>query len=149
LYWNKIYSYIADNYWLTYVHLDDARAGRGHVTFASAVMSRFSAVTQQKKHCGLPRVRSRVYRRDWSSFTVSSWLFLGWEWEASMLIREVYAVTVLIQVSSRREVRSWRRPERVSSCQLSERIIVVMRIPQFKLVLGVSCEECCEEKIYM
>jgi hypothetical protein len=50
----------------SYKHLDDARVGKGHMT-ASAVMSRVSTVMQQSK-C-FPRVRSRVYRRDWSSFT--------------------------------------------------------------------------------
>jgi hypothetical protein len=36
----------------------------------------------------------------------------------------------------------------VSSCQLRERMIKAVRIPQFELVLGVSCEECfCEGKI--
>jgi hypothetical protein len=50
----------------SYKHLDDARVGKGHVT-TSAVTSRVSAVTQQLKR--FPRVRSRVYRRDWSSFT--------------------------------------------------------------------------------
>jgi hypothetical protein len=50
----------------SYKHLDDARVGMGQVT-ASAVTSCISTVTQQLKH--FPRVRSRVYRRDWSSFT--------------------------------------------------------------------------------
>jgi hypothetical protein len=42
------------------------------------------------------------------------WAVLGWEWETSVPVREVYAVTVLNQASSRWEVRSCRRPERVT-----------------------------------
>jgi hypothetical protein len=50
----------------SYKHLNDKRVRKGHVT-ASAVTSRVSTVTQQLKR--FPRVRSGVYRRDWSSFT--------------------------------------------------------------------------------
>jgi hypothetical protein len=36
----------------------------------------------------------------------------------------------------------------VSSCQLTKRTIAAVRIPQLKLVLGMSGEECfCEENI--
>jgi hypothetical protein len=64
-----------------------ARVGKGHVT-TSAVMSHVSTVTQQLKHywkeC-FPPVRSRVYTRDWSSFTRSSrWeTAAGSSWVAS------------------------------------------------------------------
>jgi hypothetical protein len=57
--------------------LDRAKIGTGHVTSASVLTSRVSAMKQQQKHCGLPRVWSRVYRRDWSPFSVSSQLVLG------------------------------------------------------------------------
>jgi hypothetical protein len=68
-------------------HLDDARVGRGPVT-ASAVTSRVSTVTQQFNHRWKKRflhVRSRVYMRDWSSFTSSSrwWTAVGISWVAS------------------------------------------------------------------
>jgi hypothetical protein len=54
----------------------------GHVT-ASAVTSRVLRVTQQLKHRWkgrFPRVRSRVYKRDWSSFTSSS------RWEIAVVL---------------------------------------------------------------
>jgi hypothetical protein len=74
----------------SYKLLDDARVGRGHVT-ASAVTSRVSTVTQQLKYCWkerFPRVRSRVYRRHWSSFTSSS------RWEIAVALGEFSAWVV-------------------------------------------------------
>jgi hypothetical protein len=47
----------------SYKHFNDERKGKCNVT-ASAVTSRVSTVRQQLKR--FPRVRSRVYRRDWS-----------------------------------------------------------------------------------
>jgi hypothetical protein len=66
----------------SYKHLDDARMGKDHVT-ASAVTSCVPTVTQQLKHRWkerVPRVRSKVYRRDWNPFTSSS------RWEIVALV---------------------------------------------------------------
>jgi hypothetical protein len=55
---------------------------RDHVT-VSAVTSRILTVTQQLKHRWkdrFPLLRSRVYKRDWSSFTNSSW------WEIAVVL---------------------------------------------------------------
>jgi hypothetical protein len=113
-------------------HFYDARVWRGHVT-ASAVTSRVSTVTQQLK--SFPRVRSRVYRRDWSSFTRSSRIVLC---EFSVGRSRVRFV---VEEDFVWAVVSWVRENNSGAA---------VRIPQFKLVLGVSCEECVlEEKIYV
>jgi hypothetical protein len=55
----------------SYKHSDDARLRKGHVT-ASSVTSRVRQWLNNWSSVGrsvFPHVRSRVYRRDWSSFT--------------------------------------------------------------------------------
>jgi hypothetical protein len=98
--------------------LDCARVGRGHLTYA----------VPQWRHATVEALLEAVFFRvsDREKETeIRLQLVLGWEWETSVLIREVYVVTVLIQVSSRWETaagdRSWRRPEQFSvEIQMSE-----------------------------
>jgi hypothetical protein len=79
--------------------LDCARVGRGHVTsvLRSNVTHPQCVTSQQCKErdhvTWFLRVRSRVYRRDWSSFTVNSWfrvrVISQVKWSSKLVIEEV------------------------------------------------------------
>jgi hypothetical protein len=121
----------------SYKHLDDARVGR--VTWPRL----------QWRHAFQQR------RNNWSVSRVSDQGFIG-ETEARLRVSSWWEIAGVLDGRQLWNVRSWRRADRVnwrlhvSSFQLRERIIAAVRIPLFKVVLGMICEECfCEEKIYV